>query len=136
MRRRSDPKLEALSRVPLFRSLGKRSLAEVGSIADEVPVPKGRALIREGQPGRQFFVLLAGEVDVRRGGRKVNTLRAGDFFGEMALVSNRSTNATVTTTVDSRVVVITRPSFRRLLRDNPTVQMNVIDALVARIPGD
>lgn len=136
MRRRSDPKLEALSRVPLFSALGKRSLAEVGSIADEVPVPKGKALIREGQPGRQFFVLLDGEVDVRRGGRKVNTLRTGDFFGEMALISNRSTNATVATTVDSRVVVITRPSFRRLLRDNPTVQMNVIDALVARIPGD
>lgn len=136
MRRRSDPKLEALSRVPLFSGLGKRALSEVGAIADEVPVAKGRALIREGQPGRQFFVLLDGEVDVRRGGRKVNTLGSGDFFGEMALISNRSTNATVTTTVDSRVVVITRPSFRRLLRDNPTVQMNIIDALVARIPGD
>jgi CRP/FNR family transcriptional regulator, cyclic AMP receptor protein len=136
MRRRTDSKLDALKQVPLFAGFGKRDLAAVGRIADELDVPAGKVLIREGELGRQFFILLEGEAEVRRRGRRINTLKRGDFFGEISLLSDKKTTATVTTTSDARVALITRPSFKRLLRESSTVKMSVIAALVQRVPSD
>jgi CRP/FNR family transcriptional regulator, cyclic AMP receptor protein len=135
-RARGDGKLEALRRVPLFADLGKRDLTAVGRIPDEVDVPGGKALIRAGEPGRQFFLLLEGKAVVRRNGRKVNTLVAGDFFGEISLLTNRQTTAEVTTSEPSRIAVITRPAFTALMRTHPSVQAKVVQALCARLPGD
>ena len=133
---RGDPKLTALKAVPLFTGLSRSELAAVGRIADELDLPAGKVLIREGTYGSQFFVLLDGEAVVRRRGRKLATLRGGDFFGEIALLSRRATTATVTTTAPSRVVVITRAGFGQLLRTSPQVQWAVMQALVSRVPGD
>jgi CRP-like cAMP-binding protein len=135
-RARSDTKLEALARVPLFADLGKRDLAAVGRIADELDVPSGKELIRAGEQGRQFFLLLEGEAVVRRNGRKVNTLGPGDFFGEISLLTDRATTASVTTSAASRIAVITRPNFGRLLRTHPSLQLRVLQAVVVRLPDD
>ena len=136
MARGEDPKLVALRAVPLFDGMSKKDLAAVGRIADEIDLPAGKELIREGRRGTQFFILLEGEADVRRRGRKVSTLREGDFFGEIALLGNRDTTATVTATTPIRALVITRTNFNRLLQDAPKVQWGVIQALVKRVPAD
>jgi CRP-like cAMP-binding protein len=133
---RKDSKLVALKTVPLFADMSKRDLTAVGRIADELDLPAGKELIREGAAGSQFFVLLEGEADVRRRGRKVNTLVPGDFFGEIALLANRKATATVTTTAAARVLVVTRGNFNKLLRDAPKIQWTVIQALVRRVPAD
>ncbi len=122
--------------MPLFAGMSKKELSSVSQIADELDLPSGKELIREGELGSQFFVILDGEAEVRRRGRKLNTLRNGDFFGEISLLANRSTTATVTATMPLRVLVITRASFHKLLRDAPGVQWSVLQALVTRIPGD
>ena len=79
-------------------------------------------------------MLLEGQAEVRRGRRKVNTLGAGDFFGEISLLSKRPATATVTTTVPGRVVVITSRDFSRLLRTSPEIQLKVLQALAERVP--
>jgi CRP-like cAMP-binding protein len=135
-KRHQDPKLDALKRVPLFAGLGKGDLAAVGRIAEEIDFQAGKELIREDEPGRQFFVLLEGEAVVRRRGRKVNVVGPGDFFGEIALLSSRPTTAAVTTTTPVLLVVITRASFDRLLRENPSIQLKVLKALAERAPND
>lgn len=134
--RRADPKLASLQTVPLFESFRKRDLQSLARIADEIDLPAGKELIREGERGRQFFVLLEGEAVVRRRGRRVNLLRSGDFFGEISLLTDRETTATVTTTAPSRLLVITRPNFSRLVRDAPAVQWSLIQTLVKRVPVD
>lgn len=131
---RKDSKLEALKAVPLLSGLTRGQLGEVGQIADELDVPAGKTLIAEGASGRQFFVLLEGQAEVRRGRRKVNTLGAGDFFGEISLLSKRPATATVTTTVPGRVVVITSRDFSRLLGTSPEIQLKVLQALAERVP--
>jgi CRP/FNR family transcriptional regulator, cyclic AMP receptor protein len=136
VRGRKDSKLEALKGVPLFAGLSKRDLAALGTIADELDVQAGKELIGANEPGRQFFVLLEGEAVVRRNGRKVNTLGPGDFFGEIALLSDRPTTASVTMTSAGLVVVITRGSFNRLLREAPPLQLKVLAAVVERLPAD
>lgn len=136
LRARQDNKIQALKNVPLFAGLSKRDLAAVGRIADELDFPAGRELIRENEPGRQFFLLLEGEAVVRRRGRKVNTLAPGDFFGEIALLSDRPTTATVATTAPACVAIITRANFNQLLRASPQVQLKVLKALAERLPDD
>jgi CRP-like cAMP-binding protein len=134
MRMRKAPnKVELLKKVPLFAGLSKKSLTEVAKIADEIDLAEGKVLIREDEPGRQFFILLDGGADVRRKGRKVNTLGAGDFFGEISLVTERPTTATVTLTEASTALVISRPSFRRMLLAQPAVQLQVLEALAERV---
>jgi CRP-like cAMP-binding protein len=136
VRARQDSKLQALRTVPLFAGLAKRDLSAVGRIADELDFAPGKELIRENEPGRQFFILLEGEAMVRRRGRKVNTLGPGDFFGEIALLSDRPTTATVATSTPARVAIITRANFNRLLRESPPIQLKVLKALAERLPDN
>ena len=82
------------------------------------------------------MIIVDGSAEVRRNGRKVNTLGAGDFFGEVSLVIGREHTATVTTTEPSTLLVINARAFRRLLRDVPSMQLKVVDALAARVPAD
>ena len=132
MRLRKDAKVELLRQVPLFAACSKRELSEISMLADELALPQGTALITEGKQGHEFFVLVDGEVDVRAKGRKPKSLGDGAFFGEMALVSQRPRNATVTASSPIRVLVIHEQSFRRLLRDVPSIQLKVLQTLADR----
>ena len=131
-----NQKVELIKEVPLFGGLSKSQLGSIAQLADEVDVPTGKELIAEGDRGRQFFVLVEGTADVRRRGRKINRMNKGDFFGEIALVSDRPTTASVTATEPSRLLVITASGFRRLLRDSPDVQHKVLLALAERVPDN
>jgi CRP/FNR family cyclic AMP-dependent transcriptional regulator len=125
-----------MSKVALFAGLSKAELGQVAAIADEIDLRKDKALIREGARGREFFVLLEGEAEVRRKGRKVATLREGEFFGEIALVSNLLRTATVTTTSPVRALVIRDVEFRALLRQKPQIALKVLEALADRLPPE
>jgi CRP-like cAMP-binding protein len=132
MRLRKDAKLELLRQVPLFAGCSKRELSEIATLADELALPEGATLIKEGKLGHEFFLLVDGEVDVRMKGRKVKSLTNGSFFGEMALVSARPRNATVTALSPVRVLVVHEQAFRRLLRDSPGIQLKVLQTLADR----
>ena len=97
-----NAKVDLIRKVPLFGQLSRAEVNEVAKIADEIDVKAGKVLTREGDRGNEFFVLLDGAAEVHRGGRKVRMLGAGDFFGEIALVSRSPRTATVTTTVPHR----------------------------------
>jgi CRP-like cAMP-binding protein len=133
---RKNAKIELIKRVPLFSHCSKKELGLVAQIADEIDLPEGKTLMREGDRGREFFVLVEGSADVRRRNRKVNTLGGGDFFGEIALVSQRPRTATVTTSSPVRALVVTEQSFRSLLKDAPDVQRKVLQALADRVAAD
>jgi CRP/FNR family transcriptional regulator, cyclic AMP receptor protein len=132
MRLRKDAKVELLRRVPLFSGCSKRELSEISTLADELALPEGSTLVEEGRLGQEFFVLVDGEVEVRRNGKRVKRLAAGDFFGEMALVSSRPRNSTVRAVGPVRVLVVHEPSFRRLLHDSPAIQLKVLRTLADR----
>lgn len=128
-----NAKVDLIRKVPLFAHCSRKEVAEVAKIADEIDVKAGKVLTREGDQGREFFVLLKGSADVMRGDRKVNTLGPGDFFGEIALVSRSPRTATVTTTEPSDLLVITATSFRALLDHSPRIQLRVLEALADRL---
>lgn len=136
MSKKGASKTDVLKKVPLFEECSKSDLAKIARVSDEIDLKEGKELIRQGELARQFFILTDGWADVRRNGRKVNTLGPGDFFGEIGLVTDRLTSASVTTTTPGRALVVTRASFKSLLRDSPGIQLKVLKALAQRISGD
>jgi len=133
---RKNAKVELLKCVPLFAGCSKRELDEIAAIADEFALDANRNLTREGATGREFLVLVDGAADVKRKGRAVNTLRSGDFLGEIALITGAPRTATVTTTKPSRMLVVTARDFKSLLRRVPSIQLKVLDALASRLPDE
>jgi len=128
-----NQKIDLIRKVPLFARCSRAELKEIALLADEIDLHEGKEMTREGEPGREFFVLLEGTADVKKNSRRVNTLGAGDFFGEIALVSREPRTATVTATSPVRALVITDRSFRRLLDDAPQVQTKVMEAMAERL---
>jgi CRP-like cAMP-binding protein len=133
---RSGNKVELIGRVPLFAGLSKNERGQVASIADEIDLPADKVLIREGERGREFFVLLEGEAEVTRKGKKLATRQAGEFFGEIALVSSLPRTATVKTSEPARALVIRDHEFRALLQKSPAIAVKVLQAVADRLPPD
>jgi CRP-like cAMP-binding protein len=132
----SESRRSALARIPLFSGLDPEDLDAVAQIAREEEVPTGSVLIPEGEAGRQFFVLLHGQAEVRRNGQRLNTLGHGDFFGEISLLSDRPTTASVVASSTARVLVIAPRDFRQLLENLPLMQMKIVRALADRLPDE
>jgi CRP-like cAMP-binding protein len=128
-----DKKVELIRHVPLFSRCTKKQLLEIASLADEIDLPEGKVIIKEGDRGREFFVLLDGGAEVIRGGHKVANLAKGDFVGEIAVIARIPRTATVRTTAPTRALVVTDQAFRGLMKRQPDIQLKVLEALAERL---
>ena len=128
-----NPKVEQLRKVPLFDHCSKRELAGLAALVDELELPEGQTLAREGERGKEFLVLADGIADVASGGEVVNRLGPGDFFGEISLVTGEPRTATVTTRSPSRLLIFSAPAFRSLLHDAPGIRSRVLAAAALRL---
>jgi CRP/FNR family transcriptional regulator, cyclic AMP receptor protein len=136
MRLGNNAKTDLLKRVPLFAGCSKKELEALALIADEIDLREGSALTREGQPGREFFVLIEGTVDVTQGSENIGRLGAGDWFGEIALLTNAARTATVTATSPVRVLVVTDRAFRQVIEATPSIAVKVLERVGERLGHD
>jgi CRP/FNR family transcriptional regulator, cyclic AMP receptor protein len=118
--------------IPLFALLSDKEQKHVAQLADEIQVPAGTHLVDEGKFAHEFFVILEGSADVVAGGKVVATLGAGDFFGEIALISAERRNATVVAKTPMKLVVIFGPNFRSLEGELPEIHGRIEEAIKAR----
>jgi CRP/FNR family transcriptional regulator, cyclic AMP receptor protein len=97
----------------------------------------GIVLFEEGQPGQDMYVVLAGQVEIRRKVSDIDhvlaVLTAGDFFGEMAILNARPRSATAVTRVNSRLLVIEGRMFEAMLRARPEIALRIIKTLAMRL---
>jgi CRP/FNR family transcriptional regulator, cyclic AMP receptor protein len=128
-----NTKVEALKRAPLFEGLSKKELADLARHSEDLEVPAGEVLCREGDTGQEFFVIVDGEIDITSKGKPVAARGGGDFVGEIALLEDTKRTATVTARTPLRVFVLTRQDFRRLVDANPKVERKVMQALARRV---
>jgi CRP-like cAMP-binding protein len=133
---RTERKIDLLRRVPLFAGCSRRDLLRIARVADEAKFASGKVLVKEGAPGREFFVLVDGSAEIRRKGKKIVTLGPGDFFGEISLLTDRPRNATVTATSTVDALVVTKWSFRQLVAGNPLLALKVMRAVADRLPPE
>ena len=133
MRLHKDTKKTLIRSLPLFADCTGEEIAEVAAIADEIDLPAGRVLATENADGREFVVLVDGSATVLHGDRPVATLEAGDFFGEIALLTGRRRTATVVAKTPVRALVIEVHAFLRLMEDAPDIRTKVQRAMAQRV---
>jgi len=127
--------VEHLAVVPIFDGCSKKDLQTVARQVREISHEAGYVVATEGDPGAGLFVIAEGEADVSIGGKKVNHLKAGDFFGEMALLDGGPRTATVTSTTPIKLYALTEWVFRGLLVEHPTIAMRTLETMAARLRG-
>jgi CRP/FNR family transcriptional regulator, cyclic AMP receptor protein len=132
-RRSRDPKVERLSQVQLFSTCSKRDLSRIAVLAEEIEVPAGRVLMRQGDPAREAFVIADGRAKVTIRGKGSARLGPGDCFGEMALLHSAPRSATVTAESDMRLLVLGSRQFSELIENVPIVGRRVLAALAERL---
>jgi CRP-like cAMP-binding protein len=132
----ADPKIKALGQVPLFEHLTSRELGFIAREGDEVDVPAGKVLIREGRPGDTFYVILDGQAEVLVGRKLRRVLKPGDFFGEISMIDRGLGTATVTTLAPSRMFVMSHAQFRDAIKGSDALLVKVLLAMGERLRAD
>jgi CRP-like cAMP-binding protein len=133
VRLKKNAKVDLLAGVPLFAGCSKSELSEIATIADEIRFAEGATLIREGERGREFLIVVDGTVEVTKQGRTLNELGPGSFVGEIALVTDVPRTATVVATSPVRLLVITDRGFQHLIRKTPSIAAKVLASLGERL---
>jgi CRP/FNR family transcriptional regulator, cyclic AMP receptor protein len=125
--------IQALAEVPLFAHLSGRDLRKVHAVTEEYEYPEGAVIAKEGGPGDAFFVILEGQAEVRRGGKRVAALWPGDFFGEISLLDGGPRTATVSAQTPLRCLILLHDSFVRLLASDGTFAVKVLRGAARRL---
>jgi CRP/FNR family transcriptional regulator, cyclic AMP receptor protein len=128
-----DVKVEAMKKTGLFADLSRKELRELAKVTEDVDVEAGAVLCKEGTTGQEFFVIMDGEVEITRRGKRISTQAQDEFFGEIALVEDIPRTATVTARTPLRFFVMTRQDFLRLLDAQPSIERKVLRALARRV---
>jgi len=123
--------LERLAQVPLFSGCSKKELQTVAKAVRVIEHAAGSVIAAEGDPGAGLFIIDTGEADVTIGGKKVNHLGPGQFFGEMALLDGGPRTATVTATSDIRLFALTEWVFRGLLTEHPSIAIRAMESMAS-----
>ncbi len=129
---------DMLKNVPIFSELGKRDLDRLGKLMVSRSIKSGEIVIKEGDQAAGFFVISSGKVEVIKGvdtssPELLNTLGAGDFFGEMALFEGFPRVATIRATEDTECLAMTRWDFTAEMRNHCEIAVGMIPVLVRRL---
>jgi CRP/FNR family transcriptional regulator, cyclic AMP receptor protein len=124
---------DSLAEVPLFSSCSKRDLQIIARHIHVIDLPPETVLIREGERGDAFYVLLEGDATVSQDGHETALIRAGDHFGELALLDPAPRDATVTAGTDVTVGVLGARAFNAIVRDVPGMNVKLLRALARRL---
>jgi CRP-like cAMP-binding protein len=126
-------KIEHLSRINLFEECSNKELQAIAKVGDEITMTAGTVIVDQGQMGREAFVLMDGQVTVRRNGRKITTLSTGAVIGELSLLDHGPRTATVTCDTDCELFVIDQRHFRGVIEHHPAIAMKLLAALASEI---
>ena len=121
--------IEALQRLPLFADLSKREVERIAKLFKERRFGKGETVVQEGSAGAAFFVIESGEATVSIGGKERSTLKAGDYFGEVALIDEGARMATITTTADLVCYGVTYWDFRPFVEQNGVIGWKLLQRM-------
>jgi flavin reductase (DIM6/NTAB) family NADH-FMN oxidoreductase RutF len=126
---------QLLASVPLFSSLSPELMAPILASGAERSFGAGETIVREGEPGDELFVILAGDVRVERDGRQVRTFGTGDVFGEVAVLDRHPRSADVVAIGDVRCLTISRETLRETLAAEPKAAWAMLEILAGRLRG-
>ena len=124
---------ELLAKVSLFQKLDKKDIRSLVRLAREQTYPAGQPIVQEGQPGLGLYIIAEGSAEVTRGGRIIDQLSMGDFFGEMSLIDDLPRTASVTATTTTRCLTLAKWEFLGELESHPQMALPLLPMLSRRI---
>jgi CRP-like cAMP-binding protein len=127
------PLVDDLQSMPVFANATREQLEAVAKFGEEKDVPAGAVLTHEGAYEGTVFVVIVGSVAIERGGKAVNLIRAGDFFGEIEAIDGGPRMATARAIEDTRVAVLSHRQFNDLLDSVPDLREQVMAAMESRL---
>ena len=125
--------IESLRALDLFSACEDKLLRKLSRLGTEVHAKARQVLAREGDVGREFYVIVEGSASVEHAGATIATLQRGDFFGEMALVDGKARSATVVASTSMTLFVFDPREFFSLLDAFPPVSRKILSTIAARI---
>ena len=126
-------KVDLLARMPLFAGLAPDELAQIGGLTEDIEVAAGTELTHEGRYEGWFYLVVAGTVEIARGGVAVDTVGAGDFVGEISLLDDGPRTATATTLTPCELLRVNNAQFDSLLEASPAIRQGLQEAMEARL---
>ena len=130
----SDKTVELLQDVPLFANFSKKQLKSVIKTAKEKEFKDGDTIVREGDMSNVgFYLVLEGQVEVKRGDKSLTKLGSGQFFGEMAVLDEKPRSADVVAITDTKCLLVTNWDFKALIKTYPDMATNIISELANRL---
>ena len=125
--------LDTLRAVALFSGCSNKELEKVAKASDEISMTAGTLIVDQGQTGREAFVIMSGDVTVKRNNRKVATLSSGDVVGELSLLDHGPRTATAICETDCTLLVIDQRRFLSVIDDVPAISHKLLASLASRI---
>ena len=130
---RASAKVELLRNVPLFSDLSAKELMSLSRLMDEIDLKPGTVIIREGNTGGEFFIVIEGTIEVKRKGRRLARLGPGDYLGEIALIDHGPRTATAMVETEARLLVLASREFHSMLASDPRIENKILRTLAARV---
>jgi CRP-like cAMP-binding protein len=127
------PDLYFLVEFPIFRDFGADDVDALGAACSLKALKAGEAVCRLGGPGDALYIVKSGVLEVSRGGRHINLLSAGEFFGEMALIDGSPRSADVLVKEDAVLVQLPGAAYAALKRERPACALKVADVMLKQI---
>jgi CRP/FNR family transcriptional regulator, cyclic AMP receptor protein len=127
---------DAIKNAPLFSRLSKKDIKQLAATLTQRSFPAGTVITEKGKPGVGFFVIASGSASVVVAGQPMRTLKAGDHFGEIALIDEGPRMAEVTAETDLECYALAAWQFRPFVQDHPDVAWALMQSLVKRIVRD
>jgi CRP/FNR family transcriptional regulator, cyclic AMP receptor protein len=124
---------QQLATVPLLAGLENRIRRRLADIGKRRTYEAGETIVREGSTGTALYIVLSGLARVERGGEGLGQLRAGDFFGELALIEEHPRSATVVAEQETECLLFPAWEFTALLEEHPEIAVPIMRALIARL---
>lgn len=131
--KRKDSKLQHLSTVPMFSSLSQTELRTVGRLSDIVHYSEGDVICEEGTNGREFFLVMDGQAEVKKGKKTIAKMKPGSYFGELSVLDGGPRSATVVAGSDMELLVLEQRQFSGLIRELPAIGAKVLATMAARL---
>ena len=132
-RPRSGAPVEVLRRTRLFGELDKHEVEEIAALFKQRRFPEGETVIKEGSGGAAFYVIDCGEATVTIAGEQRGTLKAGDYFGEIALIDEGARMATITASTELVCYGLTLWEFRPLVQENGAIGWKLLQTLAKEL---
>jgi CRP/FNR family cyclic AMP-dependent transcriptional regulator len=129
----ATPSIDVLRRVPLFAGLERKELESIAASMRERTFPAGETVTQEGAGGAGFFVVENGEAEVTVQGEPRGTIRAGDYFGEIALLTGSDRTATIVAKSDLHCYGMTPWDFRPLVESNPGIAWKLLQSMAEKL---